>query len=132
MDKLIEIKLDIKFISFIFALSKTNIKNMNSDKLYKLYSLVKFNLTYLSAKNNENIARDLAIKHKLYFIENELLIKKIDELKNFEGNLWDRSFWGLRRHDSISAHAAEPSSFIERLRNRNITLDNLNDKDFIF
>lgn len=132
MDKLIEIKLDIKFISFIFALSKTNIKNMNSDKLYKLYLLVKFNLTYLSAKNNKNIARGLERKYKLYFIENELLIKTIDELKNFEGNLWDRSFWGLQVYESVSAYAAEPSSFIERLRNRNITLDNLNDKDFIF
>lgn len=132
MDKLIEIKLDIKFISFIFALSKTNIKNMNSDKLYKLYLLVKFNLTYLSAKNNKNIARDLERKYKLYFIENELLIKTIDELKNFEGDLWNRSFWGLQVYESVSAYAAEPSSFIERLRNRNITLDNLNDKDFIF
>ena len=105
---------------------------MNSDKLYKLYLLVKFNLTYLSAKNNKNIARGLERKYKLYFIENELLIKTIDELKNFEGNLWDRSFWGLQVYESVSAYAAEPSSFIERLRNRNITLDNLNDKDFIF
>ncbi len=52
MDKLIEIKLDIKIISFIFALSKTNIKNMNSDKLYKLYLLVKFNLNTVELIEN--------------------------------------------------------------------------------
>lgn len=41
----------------------------------------------------------------------------VNQLKNFDINqLWDKKFWGLKRHESISAVATDPYQSLLRIK----------------
>jgi hypothetical protein len=54
---------------------------------------------------------------KFKFLSESEFSEAIDKLKKFDINkLWERKFWGLSLHESISAVACEPYNTLIRIR----------------
>lgn len=57
---------------------------------------------------------------KLYrfrFLSDNELTEAINKLKQFDINLlWDKQFWGLKKHESICAVASEPYQSLKRIK----------------
>ena len=55
---------------------------------------------------------------KFTFLEGEELIQNIEKIKKFDINkVWDKSYMGLKQHDSICAVSSELSNNIKRIKN---------------
>lgn len=71
------------------------------------------------AENPENI-KDIQAYNSFTFLQPTELKDAIDKIKNFDINLiWDRKFWGLKIHESISAIAVPYSEKIKRIKQLN-------------
>jgi hypothetical protein len=55
--------------------------------------------------------------YKFRFLSDNELTEAINKLKQFDINLlWDKQFWGLKKHESICAIANEPYQSLKRIK----------------
>jgi hypothetical protein len=88
---------------------------MNSTKFSQLLNNVIKTNFYKDI--NTELLEIVQRKHKFKFLNEKEFNDTIDKLKKFDINkLWERNFWGLSLHESISAIASEPYNTIVRIR----------------
>jgi len=67
--------------------------------------------------NNNDMVKHIEKRDNFKYLNNVDLFNSIELLKSFDINLlWDKSFWGLKKHESISAIASEPYNTLKRLK----------------
>ena len=92
---------------------------MNSKEFIKVYNNVKKTLKWNDfILKNPNEIKSVETFDKFKYLPNEILIKNIEILKNFNiGLLYDRKFWGLKDYESICAIATEYYNGLKIIKN---------------
>lgn len=93
---------------------------MNATQLSTLVNNVNKSLTwseYLKDKTTKDI-KDVERYAKFKFLQGNDLNNSIQIIKNFDINqVWQHSFWKLKKHESICAVATEIYNNIKRIKN---------------
>ncbi len=88
---------------------------MNKKDFIKLYNSVKFTLFYKDSIYSDDVIKLIAKNDGHTYLSNDDLSDSITKLNEFDINLlWDKKFWGLKPHESISAVASEKYTFLKR------------------
>ena len=90
---------------------------MNKKEFIEVYNQVLFTSKWHFMNGKSDSIKSLEKKYKTRFLSRDELIHAINKLKEFDINLlWDESFWGLKVHESISAIAVEPYTFVKKIK----------------
>ena len=90
---------------------------MNSKQLMANIYTVSKNIFWADCIISDEMKKLIEKTNRFKFLEKSELEAKINELKAFDGNLiWDRKFWGLKAHESISFVASGPYNFFKNLK----------------
>jgi hypothetical protein len=91
---------------------------MNCKQLQAEIHTVSKNLFWQNCDVPDNVKRLIEKTNKFKFLDKPELTEKINQLKTFDINLlWDKKFWKLKKHESISAVASSPYMFLKNLIN---------------